>query len=657
MSAADIRNVTFLGSSDSGKTSLVEALAHHFGVTNRLGQVADGTTVCDFTPEEKDKKHSLSAAVVHLKTKAGHANLIDTPGYPDYLADAVTSMQASGVAVFTLAANNDGVPFHTRRLWKMAGQQKMARAVVVTKADGDNLELDRILETVRSLLGNGVVPVVLPDQLGAGFQEVQPVLGGDSEWRSALVDAVVEADDDLMEKYLEGEELSDDEIRSNMHLAMSKGTFQPLFFIQPMKGVGIERFASYIGEYFPSASEMATAMEPDGVEDGAADSKLHAMVWKILTDKHLGQINYVRVLQGTLKADQALVNPRGGKTLKASGLSTIFGKDLKAVESAGPGEVVAITRVEEFAVGDLVLGDGEAGKFPFPLPEPFTGLAVRPSSRADEQKISGELNKVVKEDPTLRIHRSDETHEMVIYGLSELHLDTALNKVRGRGVGLETSIPRIAYQETITAAAEGHHRHKKQTGGAGQFGECYLRIKPLDRGSGFDFVNAVVGGAIPRNFIPAIEKGINEQMSKGILARSRVVDLQVEVYDGKHHDVDSDEVSFKIAGSQALVDAFNKARPILLEPIMEVEITVPNRYFGDVSGDLNTRRGRILGMDAEDDMQTIKANVPLAEMQEYSTPLRSMTHGEGNFIMKFDHYDQVPNHLQDKVIQVMAAAE
>ncbi len=656
MSAADLRNITFLGHSDAGKTTLVEALAHHFGATKRQGSVNDGTALCDFTAEEKEKKHSLSGAVVNIAKKG--LNLIDTPGYPDFVADAITSMGAAGCAVVCVSARNDGMPFHAARLWESAGQHRLARAVVVTKADHENLDLDEVIDNIRTRFGQFVVPFTMPDQLGPGFSSVSQVAAdADNPLRAQLVDSIVEADDDLMEKYLEEGDVSDEELAKALPNAMAKGTLAPLFFLDPVRGVGVEELAEFLITEFPTAARQFEVVKDDVVEGGGPDERLVARVWKVLSDKHLGQITYLRVLQGTLKADMTVPSMHGGKTVKLSGLSRIFGKELEPIDSAGPGEIVAVTRVEELEVSDSIVSEGDAHPHDFGLPKPYTSVSVRPKSRNDEQKIGGELAKIAKEDPTFATHRDPDTHEMIVSGLSDLHLNTCLHRLEGRGVGVETAIPRIAYQETVTAKAEGHHRHKKQTGGSGQFGECYLRLAPNTRGEGFEFVDAIVGGSIPRQFIPAVEKGINEQMAKGIIANSKVVDIIVELYDGKHHDVDSDEVSFKMAGARALREAFEKARPILLEPVMNVEITVPSRYFGDVSGDLNTRRGQILGMDSIGDAQIIKAQVPLAEMQTYSTPLRSMTHGEGGFAMEFDHYDQVPSHLQEKIVAQMANEE
>lgn len=650
MSAADIHNLTLLGATDSGKTTLVERVAHHFKLIDRIGTVEDGNTICDFLAEEKVKQHSLSAAVVHIEAPHGKLNIVDTPGYPDFVGDAITSMGAAGCAVLVVAARETGVPFHALHLWNQAGTAGLARAVVVTKLDGDNLHLEAVIANIREVLGQRVVPFTMADGTGADFTSVHIVDQNDGGYRDALVDAIVEADDGLMEKYLEQGDISDEELEKAIPQAMAKGTFAPLFCVDPLRDIGVDEFSEFLVRDFPTATMQLAAMHSENVDNGAPDERAIARVWKVLSDKHLGQISYLRVLQGTIKPDSALIDPHTGKSVKMNGLAFLKGEELLPTPSAGPGDIVAVTRIDDLEVGDVLVASGEAKRHRFPLPEPFASLAVRPKSRADEQKIGAELAKIAREDPCFRVRRDEVTHQTVVDGLSELHLRALLERLERRGVGVETELPRIAYKETVTGAAEGHHRHKKQTGGKGQFAECYLRVRPNGRGAGFEFVDAVVGGAVPRNFIPAVEKGVREQLVKGVIASSQVVDVVVELYDGKFHAVDSDEHSFKMAGARALMDAFEKANPILMEPVMDVEITVPARYFGDVSGDLNSRRGHIMGMEATGDFQTIRAQVPLAEMQTYSTTLRSMTHGEGTFRMEFVRYDQVPAHLQADIV-------
>ena len=650
MSAADIHNLTLLGATDSGKTTLAERVAHHFQLSDRIGTVAEGTTLCDFLPEEKEKGHSLSAAVLHIEAPHGKLNLVDTPGYPDFVGDAITSMGAAGCAVLVVGAREHGVPFHALHLWNLAGQAGLARAVVVTKLDGDNLHLDAVLGNIREVLGQRVVPFTMADGTGSDFTSVHVVDQSDGDYRDALVDAIVESDDALMEKYLEDGDINDEELEKAIPNAMAQGTFAPLFCIDPLRNIGVDEFSEFLVRDFPTAKMQLEAMHSENVDSGGADERVIARVWKVLADKHLGQISYLRIIQGTVKPDTQLLDPHTEKTVKMNGLAFLKGETLIPTTSAGPGDIVAVTRIDDLVVGDVLVASGTANPHHFPLPEPYSSLAVRPKSRDDEQRIGSELAKIAREDPCFRVRHDATTHQTIVDGLSELHLRAVLARLASRGVQVETELPRIAYKETITTASEGHFRHKKQTGGKGQFAECYLRLRPNVRGEGFEFVDAVVGGSVPRNFIPAVEKGVREQLTRGVIASSQVIDMVVELYDGKFHAVDSDEHSFKIAGARAMMEAFQKANPILMEPIMDAEITVPGRYFGDVSGDLNSRRGHIMGMDTAGDFQTIRAQVPLSELQTYSTTLRSMTHGEGTFRMDFARYEQVPSHLQANIV-------
>lgn len=650
MATSDIHNITFLGSSDAGKTTLIEKVAHHFGAIDRVGTVEEGTTLCDFLPDEKEKRHSLAAAVVHLEAPHGKLNLVDTPGYPDFVADAITSMGAAGTAVIVVPARETGVPFHALQLWEKAGALGLARSVVVTRLDGDNLHLDKVVENIREVFGQRVVPFTLANGTGSDFTGVSVVEQEEGEHREHLVDAVVEANDQLMEKYLEEGDVTHEELEAAFPLAMAKGTFAPLFCVDPVRNVGVDEFAEFMIRDFPDAAMQLAAMHSENIDHGAADERVVARVWKVLSDKHLGQISYLRILQGTLKSGDPLIDPHEAKPVKMNGLSTVFGEKLEAVKSAGPGDIVAVTRIDDLCVGDVMVSEGEGHFHQFPLPTPYTAYAIVPKDRTAEAKIGQELHKLEREDPCFKVHYNDVTHETIVEGLSELHLAGLMHRLEQRGVGVEHHLPRIAYKETITTPSEGHHRHKKQTGGKGQFAECYIRLIPAERGSGYEFLDKVVGGSVPRQFIPAVEKGVAEQMVKGVIAGATVVDMKVELYDGKFHAVDSDEHSFKAAGARALIEGFQKANPILLEPIMSVAITVPSRYFGDVSGDLNSRRGQILGMEAAGDFQTIQADVPLSELQTYSTQLRAMTHGEGHFSMEEARYAQVPSHLQADIM-------
>lgn len=650
MSATDIHNITFLGSSDAGKTTLIEKVAHQFGAIERVGTVEDGNTLCDFLPDEKEKRHSLSAGVVHLEAPHGKLNLIDTPGYPDFVADAITSMGAAGTAVIVVPARETGVPFHSLQLWEKAGALGLARAVVITRLDNDNLHLDKVIENVREVFGQRVVPFTLANETGPGFSEVKVVEQEEGEHKDHLVDAVVEANDQLMEKYLEEGEISHEALEAAIPLAMAKGTFAPLFCINPTNGIGVPEFADFMVRDFPNAAMQLAAMHSDNIQGGGESERCVARVWKVLSDQHLGQISYLRILQGTLNNGDSLIDPHEGKPVKMNGLSTLFGARLDGVSTAGPGDIVAVTRIDDLCIGDVLVSEGEGHFHEFPLPTPYTAMAIVPKDRNAEQKIGQELHKMEREDPCFKVHYDSVTHETIVEGLSELHLHALLHRLEVRGVAVDTHLPRIAYRETITTPSEGAHKHKKQSGGKGQFASCNLRLIPRERGAGYEFVDKVVGGSVPRQFIPAVEKGVDEQMVKGVIAGSQVVDLSVELYDGKFHAVDSDEHSFRVAGARALMEGFMKANPILLEPMMKVWITVPSRYFGDVSGDLNSRRGQIHGMESAGDFQTIEAEAPLAELQIYSTQLRAMTHGEGHFSMELARYAQVPSHIQASIV-------
>jgi len=656
MSTTDIHNITFLGSSDAGKTTLIEKVAHLFGAIDRVGTVEDGNTLCDFLPDEKEKRHSLSAGVVHLEAPHGKLNLIDTPGYPDFVADAITSMGAAGTAVIVVPARETGVPFHSLQLWEKAGALGLARAVVVTRLDGDNLHMDKVIENIREVFGQRVVPFTLANETGSGFNSVSVVEQQAGEHREHLVDAVVEANDELMEKYLEEGDISHESLEAAFPLAMAKGTFAPLFCLNPTNGIGVAEFADFMVRDFPDAAMQLAAMHSDNVESGGESERTVARVWKVLSDQHLGQISYLRILQGRLNAGDALIDPHEGKAVKMNGLSTLFGERLDGISVAGPGDIVAVTRIDDLRIGDVLVSEGEGHFHKFPLPTPYTSRAIVPLDRSAEQKIGQELHKMEREDPCFQVHYDSVTHETIVEGLSELHLNAMLHRLAVRGVAVESHLPRIAYRETITIPAEGSHKHKKQSGGKGQFAACNIRLIPRERGAGYEFVDKVVGGSVPRQFIPAVEKGVGEQMVQGVIAGSQVVDVTVELYDGKFHAVDSDEHSFRVAGARAFIDGFAKASPILLEPIMRISITVPSRYFGEVSGDLNSRRGHIQGMQSAGDFQTMEAEAPLAELQSYSTQLRAMTHGEGHFSMELARYAQVPSHLQADIVAAQGEA-
>ena len=473
---------------------------------------------------------------------------------------------------------------------------------------------------------------------------------------NVLVERVVECDDALMEQFLEKGEIPRETLEKNFARAMVAGKLVPVLTVDAARALGLQEALGIIESYFPSPLDVPPrqASGPAGgtiAVSPEAGGPFAAYVFKTLSDPYVGKISYFRVFRGTLPNDGLFVSAKNPKPEKAHP-QRIVGKDLKGADRAVPGDIGALAKIESLDYGDTFTAEGAALAFPKPeQPRPMASLAVEPKARGDEQKIGASLHKLAMEDPTFVVRREAQTHEMIIDGLSDLHLQTMLQRLKRRfHVEVNTHLPKIPYKEAIAGRAEGHYRHKKQTGGRGQFGECFLRVEPLERGKGFEFVNDIFGGSIPRQFIPAIEKGVHETMERGVIAGCQVVDVKVSVYDGKFHEVDSDEISFKIAGARAFSDAFLKARPTLLEPIMDAEIAVPSHFMGQISGDLNTRRGRIMGMDAQGDIQIIKAQVPLAELLQYATQLRSITAGEGSFTMSFSHYDIVPGQIQEKIV-------
>jgi elongation factor G len=676
MAQADVRTVALIGPADSGKTSVAEALAHASAVIGRKGTIDDGTTLADYEPEEKERKHSFQLAVLHLPRKSGALEILDTPGYPEFIADAIAALSIVETGVLCISAAA-GVTFHARTLWARAEGAGVARAIVVTKLGSPNVELDSVLEAITAAFGDRCVPVTIPDALGPKLTGVVDVLhppadlpGGLKDRAATLlgtfVERVVEADEKLMETYLETGAVAPEALEKAIPKALVERTVFPVFFVDPVAGHGVAELARFVETYFPTAKDRGAraAAGKDGTEvrvEPDSGGSLAAFVFKTVSDKAVGEIHCVRVLRGTIGHDTSFADPRSGKPVKATGLTTILGKDRKPLESAGAGQIVALAKIAiPLEFGDTLLAASEAGAFHLPKPEmprPTVSLAVEPRRREDEQKISEALRKLVAEDPTFHIRRDPTTHELVIEGMSELHVQVQLQKLHRRfGVEVTTRLPRIAYKETIRGKAEGHYRHKKQSGGRGQFGEVYCRVEPMERGAGFQFVDDVVGGSIPRQFLPAIEKGMRSVLEGGVIAGCQVIDVQVSVHDGKFHEVDSDGISFEIAGRNAFKDAFVKARPILLEPVMSVTIAVPSHFMGAITGDLNGRRGRIMGMDSFSDQTVIKAHVPLKEIQQYSTQLRSVTAGEGSFSMEFSHYDPVPGAIQEQIVVDWAAA-
>jgi len=658
----DIRNVALIGHGHAGKTALLDAIAFHSKLTTRLGSTADGSSISNTEPEERDRKQTLSSHVFRIPMGTVRLNVIDTPGHPDFVADAISAMDVVETVCLVVNATS-GLSFHARQLWKHAASRGIGRAIVVTHLDHDNTSFDKTVAELRAAFGHAVVPVTYPNATGGQFKSVHAVTHNEgpdaTKYHDMIEEDEAEVDDTLMEHYLEQGHLAPEEFEQNLRRAIARGKLVPVFAICPNRGLGLEQFSEFVQLHFPSpacfgargASKPGSDVPTELVEPD--DGPFAAKVWKIVSDPYVGRLTYLRCFRGTLKKDQSIVDVRTNKVVKAAHVLEVHGKETKEVASIPTGDLFAVSKIEDLGLGDTVTAENGKLQFDRPkYPEPTYSRHIWPKTRGDEVKIGHAIEKLTIEDPTLHHNRDKETGELLLTGMSPLHLDVQFQRLHRRHqVDVDHGPPTIPYRETITARAEGHHRHKKQTGGRGQFAEVYLRLAPRQHGEGFEFKDSVVGGSIPRQFIPEVEKGARKFLAKGALAGFPVVDVQVEVHDGKYHDVDSDQLSFQIAGERAVHDGYGKARPILLEPIMNVTIHVPERFTGDVAGNLSSSRGRMSGMEMHDGVQTIEAQCPLAAMLDYSTQLRSITAGEGTFTMQFSHYEAVPPNLQAEIVQ------
>ncbi len=656
----DTRNVGFVGHGDSGKTSLADAILWKLGAVTRQGSVREKTSIFDFDPMEKDRQHSIDMAVASGTREGKTLNLIDAPGYPDFISEAVSALAAADLALICVNAHN-GVAVNTRRVFEIAEARKVPRMIVVTKCDSENVDFDEVLENIREFFGPRCLPIVLPRGIGPALEGATNVLdargaAGAAEAYNAFVEAAVEVDDALMESYLEGKTLSDEVLEDAFRRAVLGGVVMPVIATSVAKDVGVDDLIRLIVRLGPTPLSRPWAVA-EGSGDGAVlkpsvDGPCIGQVVKVHIDKHVGKSCYVRIVSGVLKAGTMIVNARDGKKEKVGHILRIMGKDQPPVEEAVAGDIVAFTKLDSLSVSDTVTtGDARYVLAPIAFPRPMASLAVHPKSRADEAKVSEVLRKLQEEVPTFAVHRETATREQIISGMSNLHLDILLRRVRERyGIELETTIPKVPYKECVTTKGKAQYRHKKQTGGRGQFGEVHLEVSPGEPGKGLDYRWDVFGGAIPTNFKPAVEKGVHEVMGVGVIAGYPIEDITVSVYDGKSHPVDSSEQAFKTAAARAFSEAVRAAKPALLEPIVTVEIIIPSECMGDISGDLNTRRGRIVGMDARGSLQIIRAQIPQSEVAEYARVLTSLTKGEGTYSVEPSHYEVVPPQIQASIM-------
>jgi elongation factor G len=680
--APSIRNIAVVGHGGCGKTSLVSSLLFDVGAVNRIGRVEDGTAVTDFDPDEIERRISLQTAVAYGEWRKIKLNLLDAPGYANFLPEARSALRVADAALVVVDAVS-GVEVQTEKVWSYAEEYGIPRVIVVNRMDRERASFERAMESLSAAFGRGVVPLAIPLGEEKGFvgvadllQEKADVYADDQSgkyqavelpehvreaartMREKLVEMVAESNEDLMEAFFENGTLTPEELQRGLRSAVSSGKIYPVFPVSAARNVGLHPLLDAFVDLLPSPADRGEAKgklpgsDAEASRPPAADAPLSAFVFKTVADPHAGRISVFRVYSGTLKADSTVHNTSRDQAERIGAVVVLQGKQQSQLSELKAGDIGAVVKLKETQTGDTL--SDKAAPIVYPgvaFPEPATTFAIEPKTRGDEDKISQALRRIMDEDPVLRVSVDPQTHEMLLSGMGQLHVEVVVGKLRKRyKVEVNLKKPKIPYRETIKGAAEGHGRHKKQTGGHGQFGDCKIRMKALPRGSDFTFVDDIFGGSIPKNFIPAVEKGIQDARMRGFLAGYPMVDFQVELYDGQYHDVDSSELSFKIAGSLAFKDAVAKCRPTILEPIMSVEISVPEEYAGAVMGDLSSRRGRPQGMEPRGSQQVIRAEVPLAEMLTYDAELTSMTGGRGAYHMELDHYDEVPSHLQEKVI-------
>jgi elongation factor G len=680
--AADrIRNVALVGHRGSGKTSLHEALLFSAGVTNRLGSVTEGTTVSDTDPDEKARQMSISAALCSFEWQQRKVNLLDTPGDPSFIADALGALRVSESAVFVINAVM-GVEVHTTRLWQRAAELDLARLVFVNMLDRERADFFRTLESLKSAFGQHVVATEIPigseheisgvidlvdmkayryaDASRDNCQEIPipaELQAQAEEYREKLMDEVSETSDALMERYLEGEEISHEEIVAALKEGTNHGALFPVTCGVVTRNLGTNRLLDAIVEDLPSPVKHGGLEVGELTLEAQEDGELFAYVFKTRADTFAGRINLFRVYQGVMKPDSQVLNTRTHNKERIGQLLTFEGKNSDPThphaEEFGPGDIGAVAKLKETKAGDWLAARDEPIEMPsIKLPAPVMAFAIEPKAKGDEDKVFSSLRRLQEEDPTIDLHRDAQTGEQIVAGLSQVHVEVIVERLKERfGAEVTLKPPRVPYQETIRGSAKAHGRHKKQTGGRGQFGDCHISVEPLEPGMGFEFLNEIKGGVIPTSFIPAVQKGVQEAMQEGVIAGYPVKDVRVHLFDGSYHTVDSSEMAFKVAGAHAMRQALEEASPVLLEPIMTVTVNAPEDTVGDVIGDLNSRRGRPLGMEPEaSGMTDIKAEVPMAEMLSYAPDLRSITGGQGEFTMEFLRYEEVPGHLASKVV-------
>lgn len=677
-STEKIRNISIIGHGGSGKTTLTESMLYSAGAVQRIGKVEDGTTTTDFDADEIKRQISINAAMAPVEWKDCKLNLIDTPGYFDFVGEVIGPLRVVETALINLCAVS-GVEVGTEKVWKLAEEANLARIFFVNKMDRENANFDKALTQARDMFGANVVPVQLPigsednftglvDLLqmkaiiysGEKFQvaEIPAELADQAaQYREQLVEIAAETDDELTLKYLEGEELTDEEIIKGVQLAVGSAKLFPVLCGSAVKSIGIPQLLDFLVFAAPKPADVIEAVAEDGkiIElKGGPSEPFRALVFKTMADPFVGKVSFFRVYSGALSSDTQVTNLNKGKTERVAQIYLFRGKNQIPVAKVEAGDIAAVAKLQDTSTGDTLANKDTKNVLKgIEYPAPMTAFAVEPKSKNDEEKVGAGLARFLEEDPTFKVERNAETKQTLIYGMGDTHLEIIVSRLSKKfGVEVNLTKPRIAYKETIRGTAEVEGKHKKQSGGRGQYGHVKILFEPLPRGQHFEFVDKIFGGAVPRNYIPAVEKGLLEAMEEGVLAGFPTVDIRATLLDGSYHSVDSSEMAFKIAASLAYKKGMAEANPVLLEPYVNVEVRVPENFMGDIMGDMPSRRGRVSGMEPQaDGTQIIKAQVPLAEMFGYSIDLRSMTQGRGEFTMEYSHYEEVPANIAEKVIE------
>ena len=686
--AKDIRNFAIVGHGGSGKTTLSEAMLSRSGKINRIGSIESGTTVSDYHHDEHQRQISIHSSPLHLEWDDIKFNLIDTPGYLDFIGEAISSLAVVDSAVIVVHAVN-GIEVGTEQMWNYASNYKLPKIIVVNGLDREHTQFDQILQQAKSNFGSNVFPLQLPVNAGPGFNQVVDVLRSElitystdgsgkyseeelpEEWQEKikglheeLIEYVAESDDTLLEKFFEEGSLSEEEMREGLHRAIQDQVFIPIFCTAATENIGAARLMDFISKYGSSPVDRATVQAENVNSEETVDVALDGSapvvhVFKTISEAHVGELSFFRVYSGSVSTGMDLQNTTRGNSERFGQMFLMNGKDRTSVPSLNAGDIGAVVKLKDTHTGNTLTGPSNKVKLSsVKLPNSNIHLGIRSKSKGDEERIAMGLSTIHEEDPTFIYRVDPELHQTVLSGQGELHLQVSIDRLKRKfNVDVETFKPRIPYRETIRGKGSSKYRHKKQSGGAGQFAEVWMRVESKPRGEGIEFTHSLVGQSVDRVFVPSVEKGVNFACTDGVLAGYRVVDLKVDFYDGKQHPVDSKDIAFQMAGKQAFREAFMDAQPCLLEPILNIEIRVPDNFMGDVMGDMSSRRGKIIGMDAEGESQLIRAQAPQSEMYQYSTALRSLTGGRGIHSEEFSHYEEVPRDMETKVVAAAKAAQ